>query len=406
MADSSRLHILIVEERSDYRQRLEHMLRKIGCRTITAAADGQEGLSALQTSRDGFDLVLSNLDIPGIDGLEFVRHASRLGVGGLILYSKHDDAIRSSAEWMARAYKAPLLGVLGVPFDRGQLQTLVQRVHTDYTVYSDVLGDAGNLDEPDRGAIEELQAALDLRQIVPYYQPKLCLATGEVRGAEVLARWQHPTLGLLAPVHFVELMERLGLIEPLTHLVLEQAAADAVAWSKRGLDVHLAINVSPLNLEQPTCARSLLDTIQQAGAQPANFTFEITEKAFARDATTVLENVLRLRMKGCGISVDDFGTGYSSLQQLNRSPITELKLDRSFVRRMRPNSKASSIIESTLELAARLKLKTVAEGIDTDEQRDALALLGCQIGQGYLFSRPIPAPEFEEWCLEKQRIAA
>jgi EAL domain-containing protein (putative c-di-GMP-specific phosphodiesterase class I) len=111
-------------------------------------------------------------------------------------------------------------------------------------------------------------------------------------------------------------------------------------------------------------------------------------------------------MKGCGISVDDFGTGYSSLQQLNRSPITELKLDRSFVRRMRPNSKSSSIIESTLELAARLKLKTVAEGIDTEEQRDALVRLGCQIGQGFLFARPMPAREFAVWCLENQRLAA
>jgi EAL domain-containing protein (putative c-di-GMP-specific phosphodiesterase class I)/CheY-like chemotaxis protein len=407
MSALKRLKVLIVEERLDYQAKLQQMLTKIGCGSVSALTDGQEALNALQAHTEGIGLVVCNLDMGGIDGLEFVRHAARLGVGGLILYSKHDDAIRSSAEWMARAYKAPLLGVLGVPFHLAALAKLVRRVDTHFTVYSDVVADAGGPQEADRRAIEELQVALDTRQFVPHYQPKVGIVRGELRGAEVLARWEHPELGLLAPVHFVELMESVGLIEPLTHLVLEQAGVHAVDWARRGLRVPLAVNVSPLTLERPDCAKQLLETIAKTGAEPTQFTFEITEKAFARDTTTVLENVLRLRMKGCGISVDDFGTGYSSLQQLNRTPITELKLDRSFVRRMLSQTKAMSIVESMVELSNKLKLKTVAEGIDSEPQRLRLAELGCQMGQGYLFAKPLDHFDFEAWCRTNEtRLAA
>jgi EAL domain-containing protein (putative c-di-GMP-specific phosphodiesterase class I)/AmiR/NasT family two-component response regulator len=400
------LRVLIVEERPDYRQKLRRMLTKIGCLHIDEALDGQTGLNALQNSSEVTDLVVCNLDMGRMDGLEFIRHATRLGVGGLILFSRHDDAVRSSVEWMARAYKAPLLGVLGVPFDRGALSQLISHVHSNHTVYSDVTGDKSGSDDANREAIAEIRKALHQRQFVAHYQPKVCLATGELLGVEALARWVHPELGVLAPIHFISLMESSGLIEPLTHMLLEQAGFDSLVWAKRGLNVPIAVNVSPLTLEGPECAKQLLDTIASTGLEPSQIAFEITEKAFARDATTVLENVLRLRMRGCGIAVDDFGTGYSSLQQLNRSPITELKLDRSFVRRILKNSKARSIIESTIDLATKLKLKTVAEGIDSEAQRERLLELGCHMGQGYLFGKAMPSNELHSWWRERRRIAA
>ena len=402
----AQLRVLIVEERPDYRQKLGRMLTKVGCRRIDEASDGQEALNALQNGTEGTDLVVCNLDMGGMDGLEFIRHATRLGVGGLILFSKHDDAIRSSAEWMARAYQAPLLGVLGVPFDRGALTRLVERLHANRTVYSDVIGDRSDTDQANREAVEEVRDALDARQFVPHYQPKVCLKTGELLGVEALARWEHPELGLLAPIHFVNLMECNGLIEPLTHQLLEQAGRDVATWAAKGMHVPVAINVSPLTLERPDSARQLLATITGAGAAASQFIFEITEKAFAKDATTVLENVLRLRMNGCGIAVDDFGTGYSSLQQLNRTPITELKLDRSFVRRILNNRKALSIVESMIDLAAKLKLKTVAEGIDSEEQHARLVELGCQVGQGYLFAKAMEADALQLWWRSRQRLAA
>ncbi len=404
MAGLSQLRVLIVEEEAGRRHRIAEMLRELGCPPADEADDGRDGLVMLESAELAYDLLMCNLDMAGMDGLEFIRHAARLGVGGLILFSEHDEAVLSSAEWMARAYDAPLLGALRAPIDKEALAPLIERLHGNLTVYSDVVGSGYPVG--DQRAIEEIETALALRQFVPHYQPKVCLTTGAVRGAEALVRWEHPELGLLAPTHFVDLTESSGLIEPLTHLVLEQAGRDAMAWAQRGLNVQVSVNVSPLTLEMPNCAKQLLETIARTGAQPTQFTIEITEKAFARDAATVLENVLRLRMRGCGVAVDDFGTGYSSLQQLHRTPITELKLDRSFVRRLKSNSKAQSIIESTLDLARKLKLKTVAEGIDNDEQRRWLASLGCQTGQGYFFARPMEREQFEAWCRRRQPLAA
>ena len=174
-------------------------------------------------------------------------------------------------------------------------------------------------------------------------------------------------------------------------------------WAREGFRVALAVNVSPLSLERPNCAKELLATIASTGAHPSQFTFEITEKAFAKDAKAVLENVLRLRMHGCGIAVDDFGTGYSSLQQLNRTPITELKLDRSFVRRITTDSKALSIVGSMIDLAGKLDLKTVAEGIDTEEQHDRLRNLGCDMGQGFLFAKAMDSECLSAWA-DRRRL--
>ncbi len=406
MQARDQLRVLILEEHPKRRNQLAKALGDLGFRCIRQAGDGHEALALLRDGTEGFDLVVCNLDISGMDGLEFIRHSSRLGVGGLILYSIHDDAVLSSAAWMARAYKAPLLGVLRVPFGRRALESLVVKLNANFTVYSDVMGSAAGPAQGDREVVAELAAALDAREFVPHYQPKVCLATGALLGVEALARWEHPELGLLAPVHFVDLMEANDLIDPLTHLLLEQAGHHAMEWGSNGLHIPLSINVSPLSLERPDCAKQLLATIAATGAQPAQFTFEITEKAFAKDATAVLENVLRLRMRGCGIAVDDFGTGYSSLQQLNRTPITELKLDRSFVRRITSNSKALSIVGSMIDLAAKLKLKTVAEGIDTEPQRDRLIELGCDLGQGYLFAKALESGSLQDWWQARQSSSA
>ena len=392
------LQVLVLEEHEGRRTSLLDLLVAIGFRHVEQVDDGQKGLDLLLGGQKMFDLVICSLEMSGMDGLEFIRHASELGVGGLILYSTHDEAVLSSAEWMARAYKAPLLGVLRAPFGRTELEPLVANLDGNMTVFSDVMGNAGGPEQADSDVIEEIRYAIDARQFVPYYQPKVSLASGEIVGAEALVRWTHPDLGLLAPVQFVNLMENNGLIDPLTHLVLEQVGHDAMRWCRAGLHVALAVNVSPLSLERPNCAKELLATIASTGAHASQFTFEITERAFAKDAKAVLENVLRLRMRGCSIAVDDFGTGYSSLQQLNRTPITELKLDRSFVRRITIDSKALSIVESMIDLARKLKLKTVAEGIDTEDQRDLLLALGCDMGQGYLFAKPMDSDQLPAWA--------
>jgi len=400
------LRVLVVEGDPVHCASVIAALEQLSVAEVVSVKDGHGGVVAMKSAPVPFDIVISDLDMEGMDGLEFIRHVVACGSSGLILCSAQDDAVLSSADWMARAYKAPLLGVLRKPLDVPILANLIARIDGNYTVFSDIMPDHGTTERPGQGAIDDINQALDTHQFIPFYQPKVSLTTGEVVGAEILARWDHPELGIRAPVQFVDLMERSELIEALTYTILEQACKHTKAWIAAGLSIPLAINVSPMSLGQPFAASRLLERIMAAQLPRSMFTIEITEKAFTLDTASLLENVLRLRMQGCGISVDDFGTGYSSLQQLNRIPVTELKLDRSFVRRMAKNSKALSIVTSMIDLAQRLKLKTVAEGIDNDDQRRMLAQLGCDVGQGYLFARPMGEAQFTNWMKRRLRVAA
>lgn len=399
------LQVLVVEGDAAHCAGVIAALRQLAVARVESARDGPAGLKAMKDASRPFDIVISDLDMEGMDGLEFIRHVVASGALGLILCSAQDDAVLSSADWMARAYKAPLLGVLRKPLDVTILANLVARIDGNCTVFSDILPDRSLDERPNQRALEDIREALDTHQFVPFYQPKVSLTTGEIVGAEILARWEHLDLGIRTPVQFVDLMERGDMIEELTFTILEQACGHVKAWTAMGMDVPLAINVSPMTLGQPYAASRLLERIMRANIPRSMFTIEITEKAFTNDTASLLENVLRLRMQGCGISVDDFGTGYSSLQQLNRIPVTELKLDRSFVRRMAKNSKALSIVTSMIDLAQRLKLKTVAEGIDNEDQRRTLIQLGCDVGQGYLFARPMSEAQFTSW-MKRRRCAA
>lgn len=390
------LKVLILEDNLFQRQVLAAVLRSLGVRHIVEAGDGFAGLAAMRAADDAFDLVISDLGMEGMDGLEFLKHAGEFGIGGLILCSGQDAAVLSSAEWMARAYSAPVLGVIGKPIDRALLASLIARLGSTRNLLSDVFG--GDREDTDADElVDAIRNGLDLGQFAPFYQPKVSLQDGALVGVEVLARWLHPERGTLPPVHFVDMMERFDLIEALTYAMLEQACADARAWAKGGIDVPFSINISPRTLEQPGCAARLLAKIATCGVAPDQVTMEITEQAFSADPRRLMENALRLRVHGCHLSVDDYGVGYSSLQQISRVPVTELKLDRSFVRNLPADRKAMSIVESTIALAKKLNLKTVAEGVESHEQADSLRRLGCDVGQGYLFGRPMDAPAFVRW---------
>jgi EAL domain-containing protein (putative c-di-GMP-specific phosphodiesterase class I)/ActR/RegA family two-component response regulator len=402
MSNPAELHVMILEDDPFQRSVLAAALKKLGVGHVTEVADGHAGLAALRSYHAGFDIVISDLDMEGMDGLEFIRHAAKCGVGGLILCSGLDASVVSSAEWLVRAYKAPLLGVLTKPVNAQALARLINSRAASRLNSSEMGGGLQESEPADRDVLDEIAMGLETRQFVPFYQPKVSLKTGEMVGAEILARWEHPERGLLMPIHFIDLMESNGLIEGLTAQVLDQACNDSERWLKAGLKVPLALNVSASTLEQSNSANQLLARIAATVLPTALFTIELTETAFAHDMKGLLENVLRLRMNGCGVSVDDFGTGYSSLQQLSRVPVTELKVDRSFVRRIPENDKALSIVGSMIDLARKLELKTVAEGIETPAQLECLKGLGCDIGQGYLFGRPMARDAFSEWCAAHQ----
>lgn len=232
---------------------------------------------------------------------------------------------------------------------------------------------------------KELTDAVHLGQIQPYYHSLINLATGEIEGFEVLARWNHPVRGLVPPTVFISLAEELGLISELSCHLLRQACLDARGWPNH---LTLAVNISPLQLRDRWLAERVLQIITETGFPAERLEIEITEDALVEDLETVRSVILSLKNQGVRIALDDFGTGYSSLQHLRDLPIDKLKIDRSFVQNARSDAESVSIIAAIIGLAGTLGLKVTAEGIETAENRDWLREMGCTLGQGFLYGEP------------------
>jgi diguanylate cyclase (GGDEF)-like protein len=246
--------------------------------------------------------------------------------------------------------------------------------------------------------VGDLRRAIADGQIYLQYQPKIDLRTRSVRAVEALARWEHPVLGPQSPIEFIGLAEQTGLIRPLTRSVLERALMQVRAWRDRGLEVSVAVNLSPRSLCDPHLADQVAEQLAAAGLGADALVLEITESTLMHDPARAMQTVQRLHEMGVELSIDDFGTGYSSLAYLKRLPIDELKVDRSFVANLVTDQSDAVIVRSTIELAHNLGLRTVAEGVEDAATLEHLAGLGCDLAQGYHLSRPLLPDALEQWA--------
>ncbi len=243
----------------------------------------------------------------------------------------------------------------------------------------------------------ELRAAIVHQQFAVHYQPQVD-AAGKVVGAEVLVRWQHPERGMVSPAQFIPLAEETGLILPLGHWVLEQACRQLAQWSQTPHLAHLAlaVNVSARQFSLPNFTEEVLALVEGTGAKPSLLKLELTEGMLVDNTEEVIAKMAVLKQHGLRFSLDDFGTGFSSLSYLKRLPLDQLKIDQSFVRDLLADSSDASIVRTVIALGSSLSLEVIAEGVETAEQRDYLATLGCHCYQGYLFGKPLPLNGFME----------
>jgi diguanylate cyclase (GGDEF)-like protein/PAS domain S-box-containing protein len=242
----------------------------------------------------------------------------------------------------------------------------------------------------------QLSRAIDERQIHFYYQPKIDLKTGRMCGVEALARWDHPKMGLVTPDEFIRVAENTGLIRPLTVLAIETVVKDVADWQRQGVALTAAVNIAAQTVQDASLPNLIHCTLAEHAIHPEAISLEITESTIMRDPEGAASNLRRVSELGIRLSIDDFGTGYSSLSYLGRLPVSELKIDQSFVAAMKDSVADETIVRSTIDLAHNLGLEVVAEGIETMEQMQALVELGCDIGQGYFFSRPLSPDDFLE----------
>jgi len=250
--------------------------------------------------------------------------------------------------------------------------------------------------------VGDFPRAIQDKELVIHFQPKIDCRTREVLGAEALVRWQHPEFGLLMPDTFIDALEQAGSIGHLTHWVIEEAVGNCREWAAQGVNLGVAINLSVDDLLDDYLPYYLLEVTNNQELLASSLTLEVTENAVMRDASQALMVLDCIRQLGFRVSIDDFGTGQSSLAQLKRLPLDELKIDRSFVMNM-PDAKDEAIIRATIELAHHLSLSVVAEGVESEEVLTRLQSLGCEHAQGYHISPPIPAEAFCDWVRQWRR---
>jgi diguanylate cyclase (GGDEF)-like protein len=297
------------------------------------------------------------------------------------------------------------IGIAVAPVHGDDTQTLLRRA--DVAMYAAKSGRTGlrvYLPEDDQNTphrlalINDLRAAIQRRDLLVVFQPKLDPRTGVVTGAEALARWHHHEHGNIPPDQFVPLAEHAGLVRPLTVHVLEVALRRCASWRRAGHDhLHVAVNLSPSSLKDPTLTDQVAKLLGQSGLPPSALTLEITESSIMEDEAGSIETLDRLHELGVKLSIDDFGTGYSSLGRLRNLPIHEVKIDKSFVLRISVDHRDRAVVRSAVQLGHALGLEVVAEGVEDQEAFAYLRREGCDVVQGYLISKPQPPDDFLGW---------
>jgi diguanylate cyclase (GGDEF)-like protein len=245
--------------------------------------------------------------------------------------------------------------------------------------------------------ISELRDAIGQGQLTLHYQPKALLADGRVEGVEALCRWVHPERGFIPPNDFIPLAEETGLIKPITLWVVDEALRQAAEWRANGVGLAISVNISVQNLHDPTLNDEIASRLERWGADSDWIRLEITESAIMEDTHGAIRRLTGLADMGLELAMDDYGTGYSSLAHLKRMPLTELKIDRSFVTNLMADQTDALIVGSTVELGHSLGLRVVAEGVETEDEWAGLQMLGCDIAQGFFLGRPMPPDQLIAW---------
>ncbi len=377
--------LLVVDDVRVDRTIAMHWGQKAGFETWGAA--GLSEAEALFADGERFDCVLLDLTLGEEDGLKLLPTLAMYNGGALVVFcSGCDGRVLASSQRLAARLGLHVAGVLKKPLHPQALRTMLERGpgHADFA------GEAGRLIDP-----EALRQAFTAGEVVPWFQPKTCLMSGALIGAEALARWFPPVGQPIPPADFVEVAERSGMGGMLTDIILDQSLRACARWRQSHPELTVAVNVSPLLLNDPDLTRRIERLLRAYDVPPDKLVLEITEGRAIPDTARAAEILTRLRIWGVSLAVDDFGTGHSSLLALARMPFNELKIDKAFVGSAAKNAESLKIVTAVASLGRGLGLKVIAEGVETVEVAALLRDTGCHIGQGWLYGRAASPAAFE-----------
>lgn len=385
------LNVLIVEDDDFQRNILINMLNSLGIASILSASNGKQALDVIRaTNSTPIDVALCDLNMPEMDGMEFLRHLGEEYQNiAVILTSGLEGKLLTSIGRMAQMYGIQLLGVIEKPVLLLNLKEHLLKHGSS----------SRKIPQPAAKSftLEEILHAVRADQFEPYFQPKVDMKTGRLVGAEALARWIHPEYGVISPYSFIPQLEQTGNIDDLTFRILRKSATAVRSLHDKGHLLTASVNLSLVSLDDTALADKITQAVSEAGVDPQYIVLEITESAAMTNVAPALENLARLCMNGFALSIDDYGTGASNLQQLTRIAFGELKIDQSFVKDFADNKSSRIVVKSSIDMAHKLLIKSVAEGVETQQDWDALKIVGCDAVQGYFIAKPMDLMAFNDF---------
>lgn len=380
------LSILLVDDDPILVAVATDVLARLGYKQIKAANDGYAALELMAASEAQFDIIICDLNMPGMDGLEFMRHVDNNKFdGGIILLSGEDKRILETAMNLARSRNLNVLGALEKPIRPDVLDSFLSSFDSSASGRSHFSSQKPITEEELRDGI----LGSSDNKLLLVFQPKVDIKTGKIIGVETLARWWNAERNVLGPGAFIPLAEASGLIDELTNVIYQKAIIQAAEWKQQGRKLKISINFSVNSFSKSEFCDYLVETAEKYGVAPEQIILEITETQAMEIASDCLEALMRMRLKRFGLSIDDFGTGNSSMAQLKVIPFTELKIDRAFVNGAADDASSLAILETSIDLALKLGMEIVAEGAETREDWDLVERLGCDCVQGFYCARPM-----------------
>ncbi|OGQ58746.1 MAG: hypothetical protein A3J24_01780 [Deltaproteobacteria bacterium RIFCSPLOWO2_02_FULL_53_8] len=388
------LRFLVAEDDEFQRHWLVIMLTNLGAKHIVEAVDGRAALAIFQNKDQPIDISFIDLNMPGMDGMELIRHMSKEEhPSSIILASALAPSLVFSVQTMSKAYGVNLLGAIEKPATPETLLALINLYQSPHAKR-----------EPQTivpaFTLADIQLGLKNKEFEPLFQPIVEFATGQIKGAEAFARWKHPHHGWVLPAAFIPLLEKNGEMDALDWLIIEKSIVACRNWHEQGYPISVSINLSPSSLSDPDFAEKIIAYTSLQTLESKYAVFEVTELATTTSLPCFLENLVRLRMNGFGLSVDDYGLGHSSMQELMRIPFSELKIDRSFVVGASQNQSLELVLSMSLELCRKLDRHSVAVGVETRQDWDLLLKRGCTYAQGYYIAKPMENDALPEWMKE------